>query len=118
MTKKTRTETTSASSPLEDFIFFGGRLEREAFPMVEENTNPFEQSVFPLAQAKMGNRLCIVGFRGDAYTLQHLNHLGFHPGAAVLVVNRSLSGSVIVRVAGKRLGLGRQMAQQVMVCRG
>jgi Fe2+ transport system protein FeoA len=86
--------------------------------MVAEDTNPFEQSTFPLAQAKAGDRLCIVGFRGDTDTLQHLNHLGFYPGAAVQVISRSLSGSVIVIVAGKRLGLGRQMVQQVLVCEG
>ena len=41
--------------------------------------------------------------------MPHLNHLGLYPSAAVQVVSQSLSGSVVVTVAGKRLGLGRQM---------
>jgi Fe2+ transport system protein FeoA len=118
MTKQPRSDICSLSLSLESFTFLGGRMEREALPGMEEDVNPLEGSAFPLAQAQVGDHLCIAGFKGDAHTMQHLNHLGFYPGAAVQVISRSLSGSVIVTMAGKRLGLGRQTAQQVIVCKG
>lgn len=118
MTRQFQAETTSPPSLLKSFTFLGGELEREALPTVEEKENVLEESIFSLAQAKAGDRLCIVGFKGDACTMQHLNHLGFYPGTTVRVISRSISGSVIVAVAGRRLGLGRHMAQQVLVCQG
>lgn len=115
MTKKPQSESSALPSHLKGFTFFGGSLEREALPTADEDTNPFENTAFPLTQAQASDRLCIVGLKGDADTAQHLRHLGFYPGAAVQVISSSLSGSLIVTIAGKRLGLGRQMAQQVMV---
>ena len=118
MTEKLSDKLNLLPSALSGFTFIGSGLEREALPTVAESANPLTESAFPLAQAKAGDRLCVVGFKGDTNTMQHLSQLGIHPGAAVRIISRSLSGSVIMTLAGKRLGLGRQMAQQVMVCEG
>jgi Fe2+ transport system protein FeoA len=115
MTKKSWADTNSLCFPLESFTFIGGGLEREALPIVEKSINSVEESTFLLIQAKVGDLLHIVGYKGNAVTGRHLSRLGIYPGAVVQVISRSVSGSVIIIVADRQLGLGRQMAQQIMV---
>ncbi|HEY9907594.1 MAG TPA: ferrous iron transport protein A [Thermosynechococcaceae cyanobacterium] len=115
---KIKTLLHSAAVPFswEGFTFLGGNLERGVSLTAEEHVTPSEDFAFSLAQAKADHLFYVVGFKGNADTMQHLKHLGFYPGAAVQVISRSLSRSVVVTVSSKRLGLGQQLAQQVVVC--
>ncbi len=64
MTKQPRSDICSLSLSLESFTFLGGRMEREALPGMEEDVNPLEGSAFPLAQAQVGDHLCIAWLQG------------------------------------------------------
>jgi hypothetical protein len=57
MINKLPIEINSLLSLLESFIFFGGGLEREAWPMIEKDVNPFAGSAFSGAQSKAGDRV-------------------------------------------------------------
>jgi Fe2+ transport system protein FeoA len=113
MTDPLPVETNCLNFSLEGFTFFSSGLEREALPSLEDNRR--EESIFSLTHANAGDRFCIVGFRGNTDVIEHLHYLGLHPGTVLQVVSRSISGSVIISVSGRRLGLGRQMTQRVMV---
>lgn len=52
--------------------------------------------------------------RLDKQQMNHLQNLGFVEGADVRVIS-DVDGSVIVRVKGARIGLGRELAECIRV---
>lgn len=72
------------------------------------------ESAFPLATAKVGDRLWIVGHQGKGGTSKLLA-MGLVPGTAVEVISSTGTGSVIVAFGDNRIGLGAGMAEKVLV---
>ena len=91
------------------FTFVGG--------IDAEREDPFspvqiEESTL-LAKTKAGDRVWIVGFQG--YDISHLLDLGLVSGAELQVISCLSSGSVIVDLQGRHLGLGANTACQILV---
>lgn len=68
----------------------------------------------PLALASVGESNIIKKIGGKPEVKKHLEHLGFVPGAAVVVIT-TLGGNVIVSVKESRIAISREMAQKIMV---
>jgi len=69
------------------------------------------RNVFPLACARPGERVCIVGAVG------RLSDMGLAENAQAEVLSIGASGAVIVRVRASRLALGAGAAAGIMVRR-
>lgn len=70
--------------------------------------------MMPLVFSDVGEEQVIHCVKGGCQCRQHLEELGFVPGAAVVVV-ADRHGDVIVNIKGSRIALGRGMASKVMV---
>lgn len=68
----------------------------------------------PLTLAKAGERNSIKKIGGKAETKQHLETLGFVPGAHVTVITQ-ISGNVIVNIRESRVAISREMASKIIV---
>lgn len=64
-----------------------------------------------LADASVGDRLCIVGLTGDA-SKGRLLGMEIAPGATLEVMSATTPGSVVIALNHQRLGLGIEMARQ------
>ncbi len=99
-----------------EFQFFGGTPETEF--QSERHTEMSPEAIaadsFPLATARVGDRLRIVGLRGKGGTGRLLS-MGLTPGTEFQVVSCAPSGSVVVALQDSRLGLGAGMAQKILV---
>lgn len=98
------------------FTFFG---ETSEIWQSKEDSEKFyqkakNQTSFPLAMAKVGDRVWIVGFRGKG-NISHLLSLGLTPKTEMKVVSCTSSGSVIVAVQDNHLGLRASIAQDILV---
>jgi ferrous iron transport protein A len=105
-----------------EFTFFGGETsenldeeenDAEIIPELFQSELTIEQ-VFPLSTAKVGYRLWVIGFRGKG-GIGRLLGMGLTPGIELQVVNCTPGGSVMVNVAGNRIGLGVGMADKILV---
>ncbi len=104
-----------------DFTFFGETAansdeeesEAQIAPELWQSELTMEQ-VFPLSTAKVGDRLWVVGFRGKG-GISRLLSMGLTPGIELQVVSCTPGGSVMVNVAGNRIGLGAGMADKILV---
>lgn len=104
-----------------EFTFFG---ESSANSSEEENeaqiaSELFQseltiEQVFPLSTAKVGDSLWIAGFRGKG-GISRLLGMGLTPGVELQVINCTPGGSVMVNVAGNRIGLGAGMSDKILV---
>jgi ferrous iron transport protein A len=68
----------------------------------------------PLAFTANGSTVTVDRVTGPAQTRQHLEHLGFVPGATVKVESQQ-QGDIIVCVKGVKLGIDAATARRVMV---
>lgn len=82
-------------------------------PKIEDNTNA---DLFPLSCLKVGDRVSVVAFR-TLECIESLVKIGLTPGVEMTVLSNTDSGSVIVKLAGKCVGLGADTAYNVMVTR-
>jgi ferrous iron transport protein A len=64
--------------------------------------------------AKAGERASIKKIGGREETRQHLNTLGFIPGAQISVVTE-ISGNVIVNIKESRVAISREMAAKILI---
>ncbi len=98
------------------FTFFGGSDlgAQELKDLAEVDEESGDGLSFPLSQAKVGDRLWIVGFtgRGDK---GRLLGMGLHPGKEIEVISKAPGGSVIVAVENNRIGVDGGMASKIMV---
>lgn len=69
----------------------------------------------PLAIAKVGEVVTVVGIRGGWGFQRRLADMGLTPGVKIRVINSQAMGPVLIELRGTRLGLGRGVAQKVMV---
>lgn len=68
----------------------------------------------PLSMAKENQDLVVKKVGGTADVRQFLENLGFVVGAEVTVVS-FISGNVIVKVKGTRVGISEEMARKILV---
>ncbi|MDJ0673835.1 MAG: FeoA family protein [Calothrix sp. MO_167.B42] len=73
------------------------------------------QQVFPLSTTKVGDRLVITQIQSGRSMVYRLNNMGLTVGCEVQVISKTTSGSVIIRIQDKEIGLGTAMADRVMV---
>lgn len=70
--------------------------------------------IIPLSEARAGDIVLIVElFSIDC--LKDLRNMGLIPGAEIQVISRTTTGSVIVVLQNQRIGLGKDMAQSILV---
>ena len=72
-----------------------------------------EKTTLPLAKTKAGDRVWIVGFKDG--NVSRLLDFGLVCGAELQVISCLSSGSVIVDLQGRHLGLGANTACQILV---
>lgn len=71
--------------------------------------------VFPLSTTQAGDHVVITQIMGGKNLEYRLSQMGFTLGAEVQVISKTSSGSIIVCIQNKQVGLGAGMANQVMV---
>jgi ferrous iron transport protein A len=73
-----------------------------------------DDDVFPLSDTQIGDVLCIIQLQLKS-SVKYLLKIGIFPGAELQVVSRSNTGSIIVTLQGKSVGLGADMAASILV---
>lgn len=68
-----------------------------------------------LAMTPVGDRIQVISVQGNQRTLRHLTDMGIVRSQCLTLISRADDGAVIVARDGCRLGLGGNLAQQVMV---
>ncbi len=74
-----------------------------------------QSELFPLSTTQVGDRLVITQIMNGKRMISHLNDMGLTVGSEVKVISKTTSGSVIIRVQDKEIGLGTAMADRIMV---
>ncbi len=69
----------------------------------------------PCAFAHPGDRLLIVQINGSPETQRNLIDMGLRPGKEIQLISQTDSGSTLVALGDRCLGLGATQAQQIMV---
>lgn len=69
----------------------------------------------PLAMAKEGEIVEVVGMRGGLGLERKLANMGLTPGVKIRVIHSQVAGPVLIELRGGRVGLGRGVAQKVLV---
>lgn len=70
--------------------------------------------MMPLTLVEPGKHRCVKTVEGKPEVKQHLENLGFVPGAHVMVIAQR-AGNVIVRIRESRVAISREMAGRIMV---
>ena len=94
------------------FTFYG-----ETQPQSKTIINSSEKSL-TLADTKIGDRLRIIKPQGKLKNKQfdhYLQNLGLDWQTKLTVISRTKSGSVIVAVGDKRIGLSADISQQIPI---
>jgi len=68
----------------------------------------------PLTMAIAGERNTIKRLGGKTATRQHLENMGFVPGAHITVISK-IGGNVIVNVKESRVAISCEMASRIMI---
>ena len=106
------------NDPLGAITFIGGNADLEDASISQQDPthfSPSNGSHFPLAMASVSDRVRVVRFRGSHQMARQLTDVGLVLGGEVIVISRTESGSVIVALAGCRIGLGAGIAHRVLV---
>ena len=72
----------------------------------------------PLAMARPGELVTVIGVRAGRGLLRRLADMGLTPGIQIRVINSQMPGPVRIDLRGSRVALGRGVAQKVMVMGG
>ncbi|MEA2066510.1 MAG: FeoA family protein [Thermotogota bacterium] len=73
------------------------------------------EHTMPLAMARPGETLKVVGLRGGWGIHKRLTDMGLTSGVHIRVINSQMPGPVVIELRGSRVALGRGIAQRVMV---
>lgn len=100
------------------FTFFG-----ETSNSLEEQENQTELAaeltqnklLFPLSSTQVGDRLIIAQILSGKGMMRQLSKNGLILGVEVRVISKTASGSIIVSIGDRQVGLGAGMANKVMV---
>jgi ferrous iron transport protein A len=69
----------------------------------------------PLAMASPGKLLAIISVNAGWRLQRKLLDMGLTPGVQIRIVNSQYAGPVLIDLRGSRLGLGRGVAQKILV---
>jgi Fe2+ transport system protein FeoA len=69
----------------------------------------------PLAMAGPGKLLTVTGINAGWGLQRRLADMGLTPGVQIKVMNGRCGGPVLIDLRGSRLGLGRGVAQRILV---
>ena len=104
------------------FTYIGGTPETLG---EERNQDKVEQPVaqnqlmgeqlFPLSTTQIGDRVLITQILSGQNLEHRLSQMGLTLGSEVQVISKTKSGSVVICIQDKQIGLGAGMANQVMV---
>ena len=68
-----------------------------------------------LNECEVGGRYVVAGVQVDESITRRLEALGVNEGTPVNILNKKGSGSVIIKVRGTRLALGRRLSVGITV---
>ena len=68
-----------------------------------------------LNACEIGGRYVVAGVQVDEGITRRLEALGVNEGTPVNILNKKGSGSVIIKVRGTRLALGRRLSEGITV---
>ena len=68
-----------------------------------------------LNECEIGGRYVVAGVQVDEGITRRLEALGVNEGTPVNILNKKGSGSVITKVRGTRLALGRRLSEGITV---
>ena len=68
-----------------------------------------------LDECEVGGRYVVAGVQVDESITRRLEALGVNEGTPVNILNKKGSGSVIIKVRGTRLALGRRLSEGITV---
>ena len=68
-----------------------------------------------LNECEIGGRYVVAGVQVDEGITRRLETLGVNEGTPVNILNKKGSGSVIIKVRGTRLALGRRLSEGITV---
>ena len=68
-----------------------------------------------LNECEIGGRYVVAGVQVDEGITRRLEALGVNEGTRVNILNKKGSGSVIIKVRGTRLALGRRLSEGITV---
>ena len=68
-----------------------------------------------LNECEIGGRYVVAGVQVDEGITRRLGALGVNEGTPVNILNKKGSGSVIIKVRGTRLALGRRLSEGITV---
>ena len=69
----------------------------------------------PLVMANSGKLLTVIGINAGRGLQRRLTDMGLTPGVQIRVMNGQYAGPVLIDLRGSRLGLGRGVAQKILV---
>jgi len=69
----------------------------------------------PLVMASPGKLLTVIGINAGWGLQRRLTDMGLTPGVQIRVMNGQCAGPVLIDLRGSRLGLGRGVAQKILV---
>jgi len=69
----------------------------------------------PLVMASPGKLLTVIGINAGWGLQRRLTDMGLTPGVQIRVMNGQHAGPVLIDLRGSRLGLGRGVAQKILV---
>jgi len=76
---------------------------------------PRRNMPLPLSAVPSNTAVVVVSVLGGMGVRQRLAELGFVPGTIIKVINSVGRGPIIVEVRGSRIGLGRGLANKILV---
>lgn len=71
-----------------------------------------------LNECEIGGQYVVTGVQVDESITRRLEALGVNEGTPVNILNKKGSGSVIIKVRGTRLALGRRLSEGITVREG
>lgn len=74
-----------------------------------------DELLFPLSSTQVGDRLVIDQILSGKGMMRQLSKHGLTLGVEVRVISKTASGSIIVSIGDRQVGLGAGMANKVMV---
>lgn len=68
-----------------------------------------------LNECEIGGRYVVAGVQVDESITRRLEALGVNEGTPLNILNKKGSGSIIIKVRGTRLALGRKLSEGITV---
>lgn len=97
----------------QEFIFIGTSSSKSSADSVEQLHRITDSNL--LSRTSPGNSLLITQIPTTKSVSRQLQNLQLKPGKKVQLVSRTNNGSVVVSLDGKLIGIGANIAQQIIV---